>query len=129
MKYYISKTVSMSYDEAIEKTTAALKEQGFGVLTEIDMQGTLKKKLGVDFHKYQVLGACNPNFAHQALQVEDKVGVLLPCNVVVQEKEEGSVEIAAMDPVSALGIIENSEMDAIAKQVRDAVSKALNAVA
>lgn len=125
MKYYINKTVDYSYDQAIEKVKSSLKEQGFGVLSEIDMKNTLKEKLGVDVQRYIILGACNPKFAHQALKAEDKIGVLLPCNVIVQELKDGSIEVAAMDPVTALGIIENHEMDNIAQQVKNAMSKAL----
>ena len=128
MKYYINKTVDYSYEQAIEKVKSSLKEQGFGVLSEIDMKNTLKEKLGVDVQRYIILGACNPKFAHQALQAEDKIGVLLPCNVIVQELKDGSIEVAAMDPVTALGIIENHEMDNIAQQVKNAMSKALETV-
>lgn len=128
MKYYIEKKVNSSFDETVEQVSSKLKENGFGVLTEIDMKETLKQKLGVDFRQYKILGACNPKFAHQALEAEDKVGVLLPCNVVVQELKDGSVEVAAMDPVAAMGIIENYEMDNIARQVKEAVSQALEAL-
>lgn len=128
MKYYINRTVDYSYEEAIDRAKSALKEQGFGVLSEIDLQNTLKEKLGVDVQRYQILGACNPKFAHQAMQAEDKIGVLLPCNVVVQELQDGTTEVAAMDPVAALGIIENHEMDNISQQVKNAISKALDAL-
>jgi uncharacterized protein (DUF302 family) len=100
MKYYFSKIISLSFDDAIEKVMAELKKEGFGVLTDIDVKQTLKKKLDVDFKKYRILGACNPPFAYKALQVEDKIGTMLPCNVIVQEIDEGHVEVAAIDPVA-----------------------------
>ena len=101
MSYYIGKIVETSFEETLERVASALKDQGFGVLTEIDVQETLKKKLNVDFRKYRILGACNPPFAYRALQAEDKIGVLLPCNVIVQETTEGSEEVSAMDPAEA----------------------------
>lgn len=102
MSYYFSKALEISFDEAVAKVTEELKQEGFGVLTEIDVKQTLKKKLDVDFRKYKILGACNPPFAYQALQLEDKIGVMLPCNVVVQENDEGSVEISAVDPIVSM---------------------------
>jgi uncharacterized protein (DUF302 family) len=118
MRYYISKTVSRSFDEALTQTVAALKEQGFGVLTEIDVQATLKKKLDVDFRRYRILGACNPPFAHQAFLADDKIGILLPCNVIVQELDDGLVEVAAMDPLVAMQMIENPALTEVAAQVQ-----------
>ena len=119
MKYYISTTVSRSFDVALERVVSALKEQGFGVLTEIDVKATLKKKLDVDFRRYMILGACNPPFAHQAFLADDKIGILLPCNVIVQELEDGRVEVAAMDPVVAMQMVENATLAEVATQVRD----------
>lgn len=107
MSYYFAKTISASFDDAVSRTREALKAQGFGVITEIDVQKTLKTKIDVDFRPYLILGACNPAMAHQALEVEDKVGTMLPCNVVVQERAEGSVEIAAIDPVASMQAIGN----------------------
>ncbi len=118
MDYYISKTVALSYDEAVSKVTEELKKEGFGVLTEIDVKKTLKKKLDVDFQKYIILGACNPPFAYQALQAENKIGILLPCNVIVQEHEEGKVEVAAMDPAAAMEVINNPKLTEVAQKVR-----------
>ena len=110
MSYYITKTVESNFEDTLERATAALKEQGFGVLTDIDVQTTLKKKLNVDFRKYHILGACNPPFAYQALQAEDKIGVLLPCNVILQETADGGVEVSAMDPAEAMGMIDNPHL-------------------
>ena len=118
MKYYISKTVSRPYDKVLEQVVAALKKQGFGVLTEIDVKATLKEKLDVDFRPYKILGACNPPFAYQAFQADDKVGILLPCNVIVQALDDGQVEIAAMDPVTAMQMVENPQLNDVAIQVR-----------
>lgn len=119
MSYYFSKPVPYSFDQAIEKVTALLAEQGFGILTEIDVQATFKKKLDVDFYKYRILGACNPNFAYQALQKEDKIGTMLPCNVIVQQKaEDDPVEVTAVDPVASMASVQNSELGHVAKEVQ-----------
>jgi uncharacterized protein (DUF302 family) len=117
MSYYFSKKLAWGFEEAIEKVTEALKSEGFGVLTEIDVNETLKKKLDVDFRPYKILGACNPPFAYKALQAEDKVGLMLPCNVIVQAKENG-VEIAAVDPVASMQAIDNPELGEIANEIR-----------
>jgi uncharacterized protein (DUF302 family) len=108
----------MSFDEAIERAVAALKEEGFGVLTEIDAKATLKKKMDVDFRNYRILGACNPPFAYRALQAEDKIGTMLPCNVIVQECDEGKVEVAAVDPIASMQAIENPALEEIAIEVQ-----------
>lgn len=118
MSYYFSKVLPLSFDEAVTKVTEDLKQQGFGVLTEIDVQATMKKKLGVDMPRYTILGACNPSFAHQALQLEDKIGVMLPCNVIVQQKLDG-VELSAVDPVTSMQAIDNPALQTIAHQVKD----------
>ena len=118
MSYYFSKTLNVSFDEAITKVIEELKKEGFGILTEIDVKEALKKKLNVDYRKYKILGACNPPFAYQALQAEDKIGTMLPCNVVVQEYSEGKVEIAAVDPVASMQAIENPKLRDIAEQVQ-----------
>ena len=107
MSYYFSKTIDARFEEAVARTREALTLEGFGVITEIDVQKTFKSKIGVDFRPYLILGACNPAMAHEALQVEDKVGTMLPCNVVLQERAEGRVEIAAIDPVASMQAIEN----------------------
>ena len=118
MSYYFSKTLATSFAEAVDRVTEELKKEGFGVLTEIDVKETLKKKLGVDFRPYKILGACNPPFAYQALQAEDKIGVMLPCNVILQEIAEGEVEVAAMDPVGAMQVVESPQLQEVAGQVR-----------
>lgn len=118
MSYHFSKTVSVPFDEAIEQVTEALKENGFGVLTTIDVKTTLKNKIDVDFRPYTILGACNPKFAYQALQSEDKIGAMLPCNVVVQQTDDGRVEVSAVDPVASMQAIENPALGSVAKQVQ-----------
>ena len=118
MKYYFNKSLEIPFDEAVAKVTEQLKKEGFGVLTEIDVKKTLKKKLDVDFQRYKILGACNPHFAYQALQKEDKIGTMLPCNVIVQEAEEGKIEVAAIDPMASMQAIQNQDLKAIAEQVQ-----------
>jgi len=110
MKYYFSKTIAGNFDNVIQKVTEALIAEGFGILTEIDVKATLKKKLDVDFYNYKILGACNPPFAYKALLAEDKVGTMLPCNVIVQEKEAGQVEVSAVDPSASMLSIENKDL-------------------
>ena len=110
MSYYFTKTVTDNFDAAIASITAELKKEGFGILTDIDIQATMKKKLDVDFKKYRILGACNPDFAYQALLAEDKIGTMLPCNVIVQEHENGQVEVSAVDPVASMMAITNNEL-------------------
>ena len=119
MKYYFSKILKTSFDEAEAKVRDGLKNEGFGILTEIDVKETLKKKLDVDFKKYKILGACNPPFAYQALQAEDKIGLMLPCNVIVQENGEGNVEVAAIDPVASMQAVESPKLDEIAENIRN----------
>jgi uncharacterized protein (DUF302 family) len=123
MSYYFVKTIEGSFEEAIEKVTESLKKEGFGVLTEIDVKATLKKKLDVDFREYRILGACNPPFAYQALQAEDKIGIMLPCNVIVQETGEGKIEVAAVDPIASMLAIQNPELGEIAVQVQEKMKK------
>lgn len=123
MSYYFVKTIEGSFEEAIEKVTESLKKEGFGVLTEIDVKATLKKKLDVDFREYRILGACNPPFAYQALQAEDKIGIMLPCNVIVQETGEGKIEVAAVDPIASMQAIQNPELGEIAVQVQEKMKK------
>jgi len=125
MSYYFTTTKKgISFDDAIEKVTAALKEEGFGVLTEIDVKETLKKKLDVDFRKYKILGACNPNFAHKALQQEAKIGVMLPCNVVVSEGDDG-IEITAVDPIASMLAVKNDNLSYIAGEVQGKLKKVI----
>lgn len=118
MTYYFATTLPVSFEEGIERAKAALADEGFGVLTEIDVAETLKKKIGADFRPYRILGACNPTLAHQALQQEDKIGTMLPCNVVVQELASGGVEIAAVDPVASMQAVENPALGDIATAVQ-----------
>ena len=123
MEYYFSKTISGNFDEAIQKVTDALKAEGFGILTEIDIKATLKKKLDVDFYNYKILGACNPPFAYKALLAEDKIGTMLPCNVIVQEKIPGQVEVSAVDPAASMQAIENKALNDIAAEIRGMLQK------
>lgn len=125
MTYYISATLPASFAEAIERTEAALQEEGFGVISRIDIQATLKAKIGADFRPYTILGACNPKLAHEALMIEDKVGLMLPCNVVVQELPDGKVEVAAIDPVASMQAIDNPELARAAGEVRSKLAKAI----
>ena len=118
MSYYFNKTLKVSFEEAVAKVTEALKKDGFGVLTEIDVKETLKKKLNVDFRKYKILGACNPPYAYRALQAEDKIGLMLPCNVIVQELPGGKIEVAAIDPVASMAAIDNPRLRDVGEQVR-----------
>ncbi len=115
--YYFARTLDWGFDETIEKVTEALQQEGFGILTEIDVRATLKKKLDVDFRNYRILGACNPPFAYQALQAEDKIGVMLPCNVVVQEIDNGKVEVAAVDPIASMQAVGNPQLAEIARLI------------
>ena len=118
MSYYFNKTIASGFDEAIEKVTEELKKAGFGILTDIDVQATLKKKLNADFRKYRILGACNPPFAYKALEAEDKIGTMLPCNVIVQEIAEGQVEVAAVDPIASMQAVQNPELADVAETIR-----------
>ena len=118
MSYYFSKTLNLSFDDAIVRVTEELKKEGFGVLTDIDVRATMKKKLDLDFRNYRILGACNPPFAHQALLAEDKIGTMLPCNVIVQEHAAGVVEVAAIDPVASMAAVDNAQLGAVGMEVR-----------
>lgn len=123
MTYYISKIVDYSFDDALIKVQEELKKEGFGVLTEIDVQSTLKNKLKVDFRKYKILGACNPPLAHKAMKAEDKIGVLLPCNVIVQETEDKKIEVAFMNPIVAMQAVKNEALGQIAEEVTGKLKK------
>jgi len=118
MGYYFSKTLPVGFDEAVKRTTEALKREGFGIITEIDVKKTLKDKIGADFRNYRILGACNPKLAHEALQLEDKVGTMLPCNVVVQEVAGDKTEVAAIDPVASMQAIDNPKLRDAAQRVQ-----------
>lgn len=126
MSYYFSKTIQSDFDVAIEKVTAALKAEGFGILTEIDIQATLKKKLDVDFRPYKILGACNPPFAYKALLAEDKIGNMLPCNVIVQDVGNGRVEVAAVDPMASMQAVENESLGEVAGVIRQKLENVIN---
>ncbi len=128
MSYYFSKTLAMSFDEAIIKVTEELKKEGFGIITEIDVKETLKKKLNVDFKKYKILGACNPSYAYQALLAENKIGLMLPCNVIVQEISEGKTEVAAIDPIASMQAIENPKLRNVAEQVQSKLKKVIDSL-
>ncbi len=125
MNYYFTKTVEGNFQNIIERVTETLKTEGFGVLTEIDIKATLKKKLNADLYNYTILGACNPTFAYKALQTEDKIGTMLPCNVIIQEKESGKIEVSAVDPIASMQAIENSGLKDIAEQVREKLKQAI----
>ncbi len=129
MKYYFNKVLKgKNFEEAIELATLALKDEGFGVLTEIDVKETLKKKLDVDFKKYIILGACNPEYAYKALQNESKIGVFLPCNVIVEEHENGNVEVSAVDPVASMMSIENEDLGCIANEIRAKMERVIKSL-
>ncbi len=125
MDYYFSKTIGGSFENAIQKVTDALKTEGFGVLTEIDIKATLKKKLDVEFYNYKILGACNPSFAYKALQAEDKIGLMLPCNVIIQEKVPGEIEVSTVDPVASMQAVQNPLLTDIAEEVRQKMKRVI----
>ena len=125
MSYYFNKTVEDTFDQAIEKVTEELKKEGFGILTEIDVKETFKKKLDRDFRKYRILGACNPNMAYEAIQAESRIGTMLPCNVIVQELDNGKIEVSAVDPVASMQAVENKSLGPIAQHVREKLKKVI----
>ncbi len=128
MSYYFAKTLALGFDDAVRLTTEALKREGFGIITEIDVKDTLKKKINVDFRPYRILGACNPALAHEALQIEDKVGAMLPCNVVVQDKGDGNTEVAAIDPVASMQAIDNPRLKQAAGRVQAKLKSVINSL-
>ncbi len=129
MSYYIeTKLHDISFEDAIAKVTEELKRNGFGVLTEIDITSTLKKKLDVDFYKYRILGACNPPYAYKALQAENKIGTMLPCNVIVQERNPGEIEVSAVDPIASMQAIENQELGGLAMEIWEKLNKVIEAL-
>lgn len=117
MAYYYTKTLSLSFEAALDRVREELKDEGFGIITEIDVTGTLKEKLGVDFRRYKILGACNPAFAHQALQVESRIGTMLPCNVIVQEHDDGRTEVSAINPIESMAAVQNAQLETLGHQV------------
>lgn len=125
MTYYFAKTLVAGFDDAVRRTTEALKQEGFGIITEIDVKETLKKKINVDFRNYRILGACNPTLAHEALQIEDKVGTMLPCNVVVQDLGDGRSEVAAIDPVASMRAVDNPRLRQAAERVQELLKKVI----
>lgn len=128
MKYYFSKIVDGDFDAAVEQAGKRLAEAGFGVLTDIDVKATMKKKLGADIAPYRILGACNPEYAHRALQVEDKIGTMLPCNVIVRETGDGKIEVAVVDPVASMQAIDNPELGQIAEEVQARLREVIEAL-
>lgn len=126
MNYYFNKIISGNFDQVVEKVTKELKKEGFGILTEIDIKATLKKKLDVDFYNYKILGACNPPFAYKALQAEDKIGTMLPCNVIVQEKKAGQIVVSAVDPAASMIAVENETLRKVAAEVRDKLKSVID---
>lgn len=125
MTYYFKKKVTGSFEEALQRVTESLAKEGFGVLTEIDVKATMKKKLGEDFYNYKILGACNPPYAHKALLAEDKIGTMLPCNVIVQEKEPGKVEVSAINPIASMQSVQNEQLKPIAQEISDKLRKVI----
>ncbi len=128
MKYYIETTLDTDFETAVTKVKEALKNQGFGVLSEIDIHEKLKEKLGVDFKKYKILGACNPPKAFEALQVENNIGLMLPCNVIVQESQAGKIDIAAIDPVASMKAVENENIEPIAREIKEMLTRVIRAL-
>lgn len=128
MSYYLAQTLQSSFDEALARTTAALQEEGFGIITDIDVKETLKGKLDIEFRRYRILGACNPKLAHEALKLEDKVGTMLPCNVIVQELDSDRVEVAAIDPVASMQAIANPELEKKAELVRQKLQRVIGSL-
>ena len=126
MNYYFNKTLNEDFDKVMEKVTEELKKEGFGILTEINVNETLKKKLDVDFTRYQILGACNPPFAHKALEAEDKIGTMLPCNVIVQQKNETTVEVAAINPLASMQAVENEKLNDVANEITERLKNVVN---
>ena len=126
MGYYISKKIEVPFERALDRVKEELKKEGFGVLTDIDMRDTLKKKLDVDFRNYRILGACNPPFAYKALLAEEKIGLMLPCNIIVQEREDGTVEVAAIDPSASMQTVANPALTEIAAQVREKLQSVIS---
>jgi len=125
MAYYFSRKIAAGFEEVVSRVTEALKNQGFGILTEVDVGATLKKKLDVDFRPYRILGACNPPFAYKALQAEDKIGTMLPCNVIVQATDDGGVEIAAIDPAASMAAVDNPALAEIARTIGEKLNTAV----
>ncbi|SKA33250.1 Uncharacterized conserved protein, DUF302 family [Chitinophaga eiseniae] len=125
MKYYFNKKVTGNFEDVVQSVIDALSKEGFGILTEIDIKATLKKKLGEDFYNYKILGACNPPFAYQALLAEDKIGTMLPCNIIVQEKKPGTIEVSAINPIVSMKAVLNKDLHKIAAEIRNKLKRVL----
>jgi len=128
MEYYFNTVLTASFDEAIQLTTEALKSEGFGIISDIDIQAKLNEKLGVSFKKYRILGACNPGYAYKALQAEEKIGTMLPCNVIVIEQANGQVEVAAVNPISSMMAVQNPELEPVARAVTEKLKKVIDSL-
>lgn len=128
MSYYFAKTLNLGFADAVKRTVESLKQEGFGIITEIDVKETFKKKINVDFRPYQILGACNPTLAHKALQAEDKIGTMLPCNVIVQEVGDGKTEVAAIDPVASMQAVQNPSLGEAALLVQAKLKSVIEAL-
>ena len=128
MNYYYTKELNSSFEDALAKTKQAWVEKGFGVISEIDLKEKFKEKLNIEFREYRILGACNPKMAYQAIEQEDKIGVLLPCNVVVQERLDGKIEVSAVNPMETMSAVQNSNLELIAKEVSSKLNEAINSL-
>jgi uncharacterized protein (DUF302 family) len=126
MSFYYNKTIKGQFDEVISKITENLKQEGFGVLTQIDVTQTLKNKLNVEFRKYRILGACNPPFAYKALQIEDKIGLMLPCNIIVQEKTADAIEVASINPLMSMQVVGNPELEIVATEIQSRLHRVID---
>jgi len=125
MNYYFTTTLTSDFEASITKVTEALKTEGFGIVSEIDMQAKFKEKLGIDFKKYKILGACNPTFAYKSIQAEEKIGTMLPCNIVVIDKENGITEVTAVNPIASMMAIENTDLELLAKEVAERLKRVI----
>jgi len=128
MKFHINKTIQSDFDTAMDKAKSAITEEGFGVVSEIDLSAKIKGKLGIDYPRYHILGACNPAYAHKALQVEPLIGTMLPCNVILRDAGNGNTEIAAVDPVVSMAGVENEDLTAIAREIREKLERVINSL-
>jgi uncharacterized protein (DUF302 family) len=128
MSYYFNTIIEGNFENVVQKTSEALQKEGFGVLTDIDVTATLKKKLGVDFRKYRILGACNPSYAYKALQAEDKIGTMLPCNIIVQQIDDERIEVAAIDPIASMRSIDNPSLGMIAREIQEKLKKVIDLI-
>jgi uncharacterized protein (DUF302 family) len=128
MSYYFAKKIQSTFEDALTRVTDVLKTEGFGIITEIDVRATMKAKLNVDFRNYKILGACNPGYAHQALMLEDKIGTMLPCNVIVQELEPGQVEVSAVDPIASMQAVQNPGLGKVAIEIQEKLKKVIDQI-